>query len=70
MLILFLVAKEDGGGRPITLFPTPVRIWEAVRDPLIRQWERAHVRPYDWASPGRSSDHAVWRAMLDDEALE
>ncbi|CAK0894942.1 unnamed protein product, partial [Prorocentrum cordatum] len=70
MLILFLVAKEDGGGRPIFLFPTPVRIWEAVRDPLIRQWERAHVRPYDWASPGRSSEHAVWRAMLDDEALE
>eukprot|EP00959_Pyramimonas_sp_CCMP1952_P067511 1409234-Pyramimonas_sp.AAC.1 len=54
MLILFLVAKEDGGGRPITLFPTPVRIWEAVRDPLVRRWERAHVRPYDWASPGRS----------------
>ncbi|CAK0841362.1 unnamed protein product [Prorocentrum cordatum] len=70
MLILFLVAKEDGGGRPITLFPTPVRIWEAVRDPLVRRWERAHVRPYDWASPGRSSEHAVWRAMLDDEALE
>ncbi|CAK0811655.1 unnamed protein product [Prorocentrum cordatum] len=70
MLILFLVAKEDGGGRPIFLFPTPVRIWEAVRDPSVRQWERTHVRPYDWASPGRSSEHAVWRAMLDDGALE
>ena len=51
--LLFLAPKQDGGGRPLGLLPTPIRVWEAARDPIVRDWERTHLtRDYDWTVHG------------------
>ncbi|CAK0816105.1 unnamed protein product [Prorocentrum cordatum] len=68
LLVIFILGKTDGGGRPICLLPTPVRIWEGSRAHILEAWEAENSRDYDWAAPGKSSEQAVWRVMLDDEA--
>ena len=42
--LIFLVNKEDGGGRPLGLLPTPIRVWEVARDPLMREWEQSELK--------------------------
>ena len=69
--LLFLAPKQDGGGRPLGLLPTPIRVWEAARDPIVRDWERTHLtRDYDWTVQGRTGQSAVWHALLEEEAIE
>ena len=69
-LLLMLVGKDDGGGRPIALQCSLQRVYEGARDPLFAAWDRTYARPYDYAGRGRAGHKAVWRSMLEDEAYD
>ncbi|CAK0897978.1 unnamed protein product, partial [Prorocentrum cordatum] len=69
LLLVFIIGKLDGGGRPIILLPGPCRIWEAWQLPTIRSWLAAHPRSYDYTAAGQSSERALWKALLDDELV-
>eukprot|EP00973_Karenia_brevis_P051372 7135946-Karenia_brevis.AAC.1 len=44
MLIPFLASKDDGGGRPLGLEPTCVRLWEGARNDCMLEWDKLHSR--------------------------
>ena len=69
-LMLTLLAKEDGGGRPVALMCSVQRVWEGAREPLFGEWDRRFARKYDYAGKGKAGHKAVWRSMLDDEAFD
>ena len=68
-MVVFIIGKDDGGGLPICLLPSPVRVWEGCGRHVLDSWQEAQARPYDWARGGRSSEQAVWRSMLDDSGF-
>ena len=39
LVLIVLLAKADGGVRPIGLFPTIIRIWMRARTAQARPWE-------------------------------
>ena len=39
LVLIVLLAKEDGGFRPIGLFPTVIRVWMRARTAQVRTWE-------------------------------
>ena len=49
-ILIALLPKPSGGLRPIGIFPSIIRIWMRLRAPAIRLWERAHERPFFFAS--------------------
>ena len=57
-----------GGGRPIGLFPSIVRIWMRVRLELAQEWVRDHERPFFYAGPCKGADVAAWKQSLLAEA--
>ena len=67
-VLMHLIPKPAGGRRPIAILATLVRIWERARKAQVRQWADAHVKEYDWAAKGRSSEAAAWSQSLYDEA--
>ena len=44
-----------------------MRVWEAVRKPIVWQWRAKIDRPYNWAATGRSAEMGVWGQSLKDE---
>ena len=38
LVMIVLLGKEDGGFRPIGLFPTVIRVWMRARMTQIRAW--------------------------------
>ena len=69
-LFYHLIPKLDGGERPIGVFATIVRIWEALRMPVMTEWLQTVDRPYDWATSGRGAEQAVWEQLVHTEALD
>ena len=69
-LLLMLVDKEDGGGRPVALQCSVQRVWEGAREPQFLEWDRKFIRDYDFAGKGKAGHKAVWQSMLEDEAFE
>jgi hypothetical protein len=51
--IIVLLAKPDGGFRPIGLLPWIIRLWTRARRQMAVDWERAHHRPYFFAGQAR-----------------
>ena len=68
-LLIVLMKKADGGGRPIVLLNSPHRLWESLRGDEVKKWDQAHARDFDWATSGKSSERAVWRLLLEGEAV-
>ncbi len=66
--IIVLLAKPDGGFRPIGLLPWIVRLWTRARRQVAIDWERAHHRPYFFAGQARGADVAAWRQAARAEA--
>ena len=69
-IIVHLIPKASGGRRPIGVLATFVRLWEAVRKPIVWQWRSRIERPYNWAAPGRSAEMGVWGQSLKDEVAK
>ena len=65
--IVHLIPKASGGRRPIGVLATFVRVWEAMRKPIVWQWRAQIERPYNWAATGRSAEMGVWGQSLKDE---
>ena len=53
-----MVAKPDGGFRPIGFFPTLVRVWMRVRSNISREWEAANDNKY--GGVGMGAQKAAW----------
>ena len=68
LLVYFLLAKPEGGTRPIGLLPSLGRTSERLHAGVAEDWERQHGRKYDWALQGKSSEVSAWSQMLADEA--
>lgn len=45
LVLIVLLLKDDGGFRPICLFPTIIRIWMRARVGTARQWEDLTAAP-------------------------
>ena len=70
-VLIALLPKPAGGYRPIGIFPSWVRVWFRLRAPYVREWERAHTRPFFFAGEARGADVALWlqAAHLEHAAL-
>ena len=62
--IVFL--PEPGGGeRPIGLLCLFMKLWSKLRQPLCRQWEKAHDLAFFWGSgPTTTCEKAGWTHNL------
>ena len=69
-LMIMLLDKEDGGGRPVALQCSVQRIWEGAREPMFMAWDAQFARKYNFAGKGKAGHKAVWQSMLEDEAYE
>eukprot|EP00959_Pyramimonas_sp_CCMP1952_P343433 7193760-Pyramimonas_sp.AAC.1 len=61
VVLLIMLAKPDGGHRPIGLFVALHRLWARARRDFARQWEAANAREYFCAGAFASSVDTVWR---------
>ena len=68
LVLIVLLAKADGGLRPIGLFPTLVRVWMRARSAAARAWEAAHALPGVYGGAGRGAQRAAWAAAFAAEA--
>ena len=66
--LLHLIPKPEGGRRPIGLADGVCRVWEFARRPIMRERRASCRRDYDVGAKGRTSNDAVWRQALCDEA--
>eukprot|EP00973_Karenia_brevis_P061595 8565581-Karenia_brevis.AAC.1 len=55
LVVIVLLAKPDGGRRPIGLLPLLPRIWMRVRRAVTRQWERQNDRQYLYAGASKGA---------------
>ena len=68
LVLIVLLAKPDGGRRPIGLFPTVIRVWMRARSSIARQWELDHARPGVYGGAGRGAQRAAWQIAMRAEA--
>ena len=61
MVIVVLLAKADGGYRPIGLIPALPRIWMRVRRSAAKQWEDMQARDYLYAGAAKGATVAAWK---------
>ena len=67
-VLIVLLAKADGGRRPIGLFPALIRIWMRARAEHAREWEDRHQRGYLYGGKGRGAQRAAWQNGFEAEA--
>ena len=67
---MHLIPKASGGKRPIGVLATIMRLWEAIRKPVVWQWRSRNTRPYNWATAGRSAEAAIWGQALKDDVAK
>ena len=41
-----------------------IRIWEAIRAPVLWEWQRQNVEDWNWCAEGRAAEDAAWEALL------
>ena len=63
-IMYFLILKANGKDRPIGLLPSLIRVWEAIRAPVLWAWQRDHPEDWNWSSEGRAAEDAAWEALL------
>ena len=67
LIMIVLLAKPDGGRRPIGLFPTMIRVWMRARACVARAWESDNFRPQMYGGLGMSAQRAAWQAAFQAE---
>ena len=67
-VVIVLLAKADGGYRPIGLFPTLVRLWMRIRTATARTWERTVDSPELYGGKGMGAQRAAWLEAFAAEA--
>ena len=68
LVLIVLLAKSDGGFRPIGLFPTVIRVWMRARTAQARAWEaRNHSRDV-YGGKGMGAQRAAWVEAFNAEA--
>ena len=60
LVLIVLLPKNDGGLRPIGLFPTLIRVWMRARLYLTRAWETMHQIPEIYGGPSMGAFRASW----------
>ncbi len=55
LVVIALLAKDDGGFRPIGLFPAWIRLWTRIRRAQAQAWELDNSRTYLYAGNGERS---------------
>ena len=68
LVLIVLLPKDDGGHRPIGLFPSVIRIWMRARSAVAREWERETAGPEFFGCKGMGAQRAAWGAAFDAEA--
>ena len=68
LVLIVLLAKSDGGRRPIGLFPTLVRLWMRARVQISRSWEAQHMMPSLYGGEGMGAQRAAWQVAFRAEA--
>jgi hypothetical protein len=68
VVLIVMLAKPDGGLRPIGLFPALVRIWMRARITISRAWEAANAMPCLFGGAGMGAQRAAWVAAFRAEA--
>ena len=61
VVVIAMLAKPQGGFRPIGLFPTLVRVWMRLRLPVAQAWQAANERGYFYAGPAKGAQVAAWK---------
>ena len=67
LVMIVLLPKNDGGLRPIGLFPTLVRIWMRARIFIARSWEIAHHLPSVYGGTAMGAHRAAWNECFSAE---
>eukprot|EP00959_Pyramimonas_sp_CCMP1952_P102885 2151607-Pyramimonas_sp.AAC.1 len=67
---VMLLAKPQGGLRPIALLPSIYRVYTKIRIVHVRRWAANHTRPYFALGSGRSTIDVGARAMVYAEAAD
>eukprot|EP00959_Pyramimonas_sp_CCMP1952_P111842 2339374-Pyramimonas_sp.AAC.1 len=67
VLQMALLAKPQGGFRPIGLFSSGYRLWGRARRKLASSWELANSRNYLAAAASNGASDVVWRQALRSE---
>ena len=68
LVLIVLLAKSDGGRRPIGLFPSLIRLWMRTRTWMSREWERQHHRDGIFGGKGMSAQRAAWQVAFQAES--
>ena len=68
MVLIVLLAKADGGFRPIGLFPTVIRVWMRARTCQARAWEAANASKELYGGVGMGAQRAAWVEAFSAEA--
>ena len=68
LVLIVLLAKADGGFRPIGLFPTIIRVWMRTRIVVAKAWEAANAMPALYGGKGKGAQRAAWQAAFAAEA--
>ena len=66
-MVIVLLPKDDGGHRPIGLFPGVIRIWMRARSDKARDWETETAGPEYFGCKGRGAQRAAWMAAFEAE---
>ncbi len=64
IVLMVLLAKPQGGHRPIAILPAPHRLWMKIRRPLCEDWEKKRHRPFFAMAEGQEPGDSVWRSAV------
>ena len=67
LVLIVLLPKEEGGYRPIGLFPTLIRVWMRARAAVARDWEELTASPSQYGSKGMGAQRAAWTTAFSAE---
>ena len=68
LVLVVLLAKPDGGFRPIGLLPTIIRVWMRARTAQIRAWENGTFSKELYGGKGMGAQRAAWVEAFSAEA--
>ena len=61
---IVLLAKLDGGRRPIGFSLAVIRLWMRARAVEVREWQESHEPELFYGSAGRSAVRAAWQSAF------
>jgi hypothetical protein len=68
--MVWLALKVDGGHRPLVLFPSLIRLWEAARQEELDKWQRQIEKEWDATRLLGGAEEAALEALVRHEAAD